>query len=158
MGGPLMDNGFVLGDLSYTLTTDDRILVDTKMLLPMLRSVLTEDALTQLAIAIGDRYNISTVELADLGVRLTYDPSNFGLRMDVEPGMRPRQMISLSGGMDSIAGPIVPPANFSAYVTAAINADYIHKGGDTGFSTPNIILDSAARLGGFVLELSLIHI
>ena len=78
MGGPLVDNGFVLGDLSYTLTTDDRILVDTKMLLPMLRGVLTTDALATLSAAIGDRYNISTTELGDLGVRLFYDPSNFG--------------------------------------------------------------------------------
>lgn len=152
MGGPLMDNGFVLGDISYTLTTDDRILVDTKMLLPMLQRVLTADTLQKLAAAIGDRHSISTVELADLGLRLTYDPSNFGLRLDVEPDMRPRQMISVSGGIDPLSGPIVPAANFSAYVTAAINSDYVHKGSDTGFSTPNIILDSAARLGGFVLE------
>ena len=152
MGGPLVDNGFVLGDLSYTLTTDDRILVDTKMLLPMLRGVLTTDALATLSAAIGDRYNISTTELGDLGVRLFYDPSNFGLRLDIAPELRPRQMISLSGGIDSLSGPIIPPANFSAYVTAGVNADYVHKGGDTGFSTPNILLDGAARLGGFVLE------
>lgn len=152
MGGPLLDNGFVLGDLSYTLTTDDRILVDAKMLLPMLRGVLTADALEQLSTTIGDRYNISTLELGDLGVRLTYDSSNFGLRLDIDPELRPRQMISLSGGMDILSGPIVPAANFSAYVTAAINADYVHKGGDTGFSTPNIVLDSAARFGGLVLE------
>ena len=152
MGGPLLDNEFILGDISYTLTTDDRILIDAKMLLPMLQRVLTPEALEQLTVAIGDRYAIPTTELAGLGVRLTYDPSNFGLRLDVDPALRPRQMISVSGTIDPLSGPIVAPANFSAYVTAAINADYVHKGEDTGLSTPNIILDSAARLGGFVLE------
>lgn len=152
MGGPLLDDSFVLGDISYTLTTDDRILVDAKMLLPMLQRILTEEALQQLAAAIGDRNDISTVELGDLGVRLTYDSSNFGLRLNVAPNLRPRQMISVSGMVDPLSGPIVPVADFSAYVTAAVNADYVHKGGNTGFATPNIILDSAARLGGFVLE------
>lgn len=152
MGGPLVDNGFILGDVSYTLTADDRILVDAKTLLPMLQRILTTDVLQQLIAAIGDRNAISTTELADLGVRLTYDSSNFGLRLDIDPALRPRQMISVSGGIDPLSGPIVAPANFSAYVTAAINADYVHKGDDTGLSTPNIVLDSAARLGGFVLE------
>lgn len=152
MGGPLTADGFVLGDVSYTLAADDQIMVDTRSLLPILLRILTPEAAQRLVNAVGDRYSISIADLAGLGVTLVYDPTNFGLRMSVDPAMRPRQTISVVGSFDASLGPVIAPQDFSAYLTTFVNADYVHKGGDTGFADPNIALDSAIRWGGFVLE------
>lgn len=152
LGGPLTDGGFILGEISYVLTADSQIVVDAKMLLPLLQRALTPELWQRLATAIGDRGEVSTRELADLGLSIAYDPSNFGLRLSIGPEMRPRQAISVSGGYDPVTGPVEPPQDFSAYLTAFANVDYVHKGGDTGLADPNVLLDSAVRLKGFVLE------
>ena len=152
MGGPLTDNGFLLGEVNYTLTADDRILIDARSLMPLLLRILSPDVLQRIVNATGDRYSISTAELASLGINLEYNPTNFGLDMTVDPAMRPRQSISVMGGVDPVAGPVAVPQDFSAYLTTFVNADYVHKGSDPGLADPNVIFDSAIRFKGFVLE------
>lgn len=152
MSGPLTDNGFVLGEVSYTLTADDRIIVDAATLVPILQRLLTPEAAQRVVEAVGDRYTVPATELADLGVPLTYDPTNFGLRLSIDPELRPRQVIRVMGGVDPAAGPVERPQDFSAYITTFINSDYVHKGVDTGFVDPSFVFDSAVRLKGFVLE------
>ncbi|PZQ51118.1 MAG: fimbrial protein [Novosphingobium pentaromativorans] len=151
MGGPLSDNGFVLGEVSYTLTADDRILVDTKELLALLRGVLSTEAWTRVAAGIESKAAVSTCDLQALGVGLAYDQASLGLLMTLDPALRVRQSIRVMG-YDPVAGPIQPAEDISAYLTAFVNSDYVHKGSRTGFQTPNIVFDSAVRVSGFVLE------
>jgi outer membrane usher protein len=152
MGGPLTDNGFVLGEVSYTLAADDRILVDTGEFLALLRGVLSAEAWLRIAEAVEGRSDIATTELATLGVTLAYDQASLGLSMTLDPALRQRQSIRVMGGYDPVAGPVQTPAGLSAYLTAFVNSDYVHKGTSTGFVTPNVVFDSAVRLRGLVLE------
>jgi outer membrane usher protein len=152
LGGPLTENGFILGEVSYILTPDDSILVDMSTLLPLLQRVLAPGAWQELVAAMGSRPQVPASELAALGYPLQYDSATFGLRITVPPDRRERQTISVSGGFDPAAGVLAEPAGFSAYVTAFLNQDYVYSGANKGFATPNLILDSAVRYGGFVLE------
>lgn len=152
MGGPLSDNGFVLGEVSYTLTADDRILVDTQDLLGMLRNILSAEAWGRLSASLDGKPQVSTGDLTAFGVALAYDSASLGLKMTIDPAARQRQSIRVMTGYQPVAGPIQPAEDLSAYVTAFINTDYVHKGSDTGLMTPNIVYDSAVRVKGFVLE------
>ncbi|WP_395397544.1 fimbria/pilus outer membrane usher protein [Novosphingobium sp. BL-8A] len=152
MGGPLSDNGFVLGEVSYTLTADDRILVDTQELLDLLRSVLSTNDWNRISASLEGKKQVATGDLAGLGLKLTYDTASLGLKLDLDPTMRQRQSIHVMSGYESVAGPVQPAEDVSAYLTAFVNSDYVHKGDNTGFQTPNIVYDSAVRVKGFVLE------
>lgn len=152
LGGPLIDNGFVLGQIDYVLTADDRILIDVAGLLQLLGSALGADALEKLREALAGGVNVSDADLRRLGYQVTYDPTTFSLSIAISPSLRPRQSISLSGNQSAIAGPLMEPEDFSAYLTVLGNLDYVHKGFDRGLGDPNLLLDSAVRLKGFVLE------
>ncbi|TCM20665.1 outer membrane usher protein [Novosphingobium sp. PhB165] len=152
MGGPLSDNGFVLGEVSYTLKADDSILVDVQDLLPLLRNVLSADVWQRLADGVSTQPTVSIADLPKYGVSLAYDPSTLGLLMTVDPKVRQRQSLRVMSGYEPVAGPIQPAEAVSAYVTAFVNSDYVYTGPQTGFITPNVLLDSAVRVGGVVLE------
>lgn len=154
LGGPLKDGDFILGEIDYVLTADDRILVDTQGLLLILNSRLAPADHDRLRFAIGDRERISQEELRTLGLEVAYEPSTFGLNLQIDPALRPRQIISLGGAPSTAAAVTVQPAGVSAYVTAYAVADYVHRsqGVETGFATPSVLLDSAVRFNGVVLE------
>jgi outer membrane usher protein len=152
LGGPLTDNGFVLGEVSYTLTAQDQIVIDAQSLLPLLQRALTPEAWQGVATAIGTRPSISANDLFALGIPISYDPATFGLKLAINPDLRPRQAISISGGYGDLTGPVAEPEDFSAYITAFGNVDYVHRGDDSGLRTPSVVLDSAVRYRGFVLE------
>jgi len=152
LGGPLLDNGFVLGQVDYVLTADDRILVDVPGLLQLLTPALGPEVLETLRTALAGRTNVSDSALAQLGYRVTYDPTTFSLSIEISPSLRPRQSISLSGDGSTATGPLMGPEDFSGYLTVQGNLDYVHKGIDRGLADPNLLFDSAVRFHGFVLE------
>lgn len=154
LGGPLKDGDFVLGEIDYVLTADDRILIDSEGLLRLLARTLSPSDLETLRTAIAERVHVSASDLASLGLGVRYDPATFGLILDVAPTARPNQVISISGGPAGLSGVAEKPARFSGYVTVYAVGDYVHRniGGDQGFSTPSVLLDSAMRFRGFVLE------
>ncbi|MBY8826592.1 fimbria/pilus outer membrane usher protein [Hephaestia mangrovi] len=152
LGGPLNDNGFILGDISYTLKADDTIVIDAQALVTLLKQALAPATWQQIATTIGNRQTITAQELGALGVPVTYDPATFGLKLTIRAADRPTKTISLTGGYEPVTGKLETPAGFSAYLTAFANEDYVHRGADTGFQNPNILLDGAARMDGVVLE------
>lgn len=152
LGGPLTDNGQVLGEIAYTLTADDRILIDAPALLSLVQQEMSPAAWQRLSTTIGDRTEISAQELTDLGLPIAYDAATFGLMLQVDPALRPRQVISVAGAPPALMADEISPEPFSGYVTAFVSSDYVHKGDDQGFISPSILLDSAIRYRGFVLE------
>jgi outer membrane usher protein len=152
LGGPLKDGPFILGEVTYLLTADGRILVDVGPLLELLQPVLSPAAWQALASALEGRARVSTVELNDLGYPMVYDPATFGLTLSISPDGRPRTSLSISGGREQVRGPVARPANLSAYVTTYLSTDYVHVGDVTGFGTPSLLIDSAIRFRGVVLE------
>lgn len=152
LGGPLIDGGFVLGEISYLLTADDRLLIDAPELIRLLTPVLSADALASLTAALGTSRTISDERLTELGFRMTADPATFALSIFIDPAIRPRQAISVAGGLPSQSGPLEQPEEFSAYLTVLGNLDYVHRGFGRGLGDPNLLFDSAVRYRGFVLE------
>ena len=154
LGGPLRDGPFVLGEVDYILTADDRILVQLDTLMPLIEPRVSADDLARIRQALEGQERLSTENLAALGLPLAYDPATFGLVLTLDPAMRPRQAISIAGSSYGVIGRLAEPARLSAYVTAFATADYVHQGlgDDIGFDTPTILLDSAVRYRGFVLE------
>lgn len=152
MGGPLIDNGFVVGDLDYVLRPDDSIWLDAPGLLQLLSSVLNGSQHAALASKIDGQQEISLQQLAEAGIHITYDPATFQLSMAIAPSLRPRRTISVAGLPPQAMGEVASPADFSAYVTAFGNIDYVHTGFDSGLASPNILLESAVRYQGFVFE------
>lgn len=152
LGGPLLDNGFILGQVDYVLAADDRIMIDAPQFLELLTAVLSPEAMAPLENALRGRSTVSTVELARLGYRITYDPTTFSLSTTIDPKLRPRQAISIAGGGPSVRGPVLQPESFSAYLTVFGNLDYVHRGAERGLADPNLLFDSAIRMNNFVLE------
>jgi len=154
LGGPLRDDEFILGEVDYTLTADDRILVDVDTLLPLVEPRISLVDRERIRTALAGQPVASTETLAALGLPLTYDPATFGLILRLDPAMRPRQSISIAGSDYGVTGRLTEPARVAGYVTAFVTADYVHQGlsEETGFDTPTILLDSALRYRGVVLE------
>ncbi len=154
LGGPLRDGPFILGEVDYILTADDRILVQLDTLMPLIEPRVSAQELERIRHGLAGRNRLSTEELAGLGLPLAYDPATFGLVLTLDPAMRPRQAISIAGSNYAVVGRLAEPARLSAYVTAFATADYVHQGlsDDVGFETPTILLDSAVRYQGFVFE------
>ena len=141
LGGPLKDGAFILGEVSYTLTADDRILIDVAPLLELLQPVVSPAAWQGLASALAGRQQVSTADLGGLGYPVDYDPGTFGLNLSVNPDVRPRTALSIAGGRQAFQGPVAAPANISAYVTAFLATDYVHVGEDAGFDSPSMLID-----------------
>lgn len=154
LGGPLRDGAFILGEVDYILTTDDRILVDMDTLLPLVEPRLAPTDAARIRAATAGDARVSTETLAALGLPLAYDPATFGLIMTLDPALRPRQSISIAGSSYAVTGRLEEPARLAGYVTAFVSTDYVHQGlsDNTGFDTPTILLDSAIRYRGVVLE------
>lgn len=151
--GPLRDGQFLLGEIGFTLTADNRVLVDAiqleKLLTPVVDSARLETWRPQLAAA----PRISAEDLAKLGLIVRYDASSIGLSVDIPADARSRREIRLqpTNGAE-LLGKIDPPAGFSGYINFRSSADYVWTGNDRGFSNPIVLLDSAFRYGGVVLE------
>jgi len=154
LGGPLKDGDFVLGEIDYVLRADDTILIDGEGLVRLLARTLSPADLDQLRGVIAGRERVPSADLIPLGLGVRYDPATFGLILDVATAARPTQVISVAGAPVGVTGPVERPAGVSGYITAYAVGDYVHRttGGGEGFSTPSVLLDSALRVGGFVLE------
>ncbi|WP_292043800.1 MULTISPECIES: fimbrial biogenesis outer membrane usher protein [unclassified Brevundimonas] len=154
LGGPLQDGQFILGEVDYVLTADDKLLADLSTLMPLLQSRLSESAFARVAVGTAGRQTVTAEALADLGIGLEYNPANFGLIVRLTAEDRPLQSISINGGMPTAAPVLTEPARFSASLSGYLTSSYVHQsaGSDRGFDTPSLILDGAARFGGVVLE------
>ena len=154
LGGPLRDGAFVLGEVDYVLTVDDRILIDMDTLLPLVEPRLSTADAARIRAATAGQARLSTDALAALGLPLAYDPATFGLVLTLDPALRPRQSISIAGSSYAVTGRLEEPARLAGYVTAFLSTDYVHQGlsDSTGFDTPTVLLDSAIRYRGMVLE------
>lgn len=152
LGGPFKDGAFIVGEIDYVLTADNRILIETQPLLALMQALLSPAAWQELATALDGRRQVSTEDLAALGYPIVYDPGTFSLTVSMHPDRRPRSSLSISGGRPSFQGPVAQPAGLSAYVTGFLTSDYVHVGEDTGFGTPSLLIDSAIRFRGVVLE------
>jgi len=151
LSGPLKDGEYIVGEIAYVLTTDSRILVEAAPFLDLMQDLLARDAWGRLAEAVGQQARIAADDLRALGYPTVYDPATFGLSVEISPSVRRRRSLSLSGGADR-QSPSADPAAVSGYLTGFLTTDYSHVGTSTGFGAPSLLMDSAVRVRGVVLE------
>lgn len=150
--GPARDGDFILGEITYVLTAADEVRLSPADLLVVLSPVLEPSVRTRLQEALGsDRIGLPELEAA--GLRVSYNPRTFGLDFIIPVEFRPRAVLSLGGLPVTGAARYERPATRSAYLTAVAAADYVHKGGETGFATPFVLVEGAARIGSLVAEM-----
>lgn len=149
---PLREGQFILGEIDFVLGADDRIRVGGPRLLALLRPLLDPGRFGALQTAIADRPEVPAEELVALGYRVSYDPRTISLSVDVPAENRTRRTLSLEGDPFAVVGEFQDPARFSAFLNARGAFSYIHKGVETGFDEPFILLDGAARFRGVVFE------
>lgn len=152
LSGPLKDGDFIVGEVSYLLTADGRILVDAGGFLALMQGLLSPEAWAELAESAASEARIPAETLRRLGYPVAYDPATFGLSVTLDPARRQRRNISLSGASNERQGPRAQPAAVSGYVTGFLTADYVHVGPDAGMGAPNLLIDSAVRVRSVVLE------
>ncbi|MBX7483434.1 hypothetical protein [Qipengyuania qiaonensis] len=152
LGGPLIDNGFVIGQIDYLLRTDGEIEFEAAQFLGLVLPRLNTESGQSVAQNLTGKPTVTASELRALGVPISYNPQTFAIELTIAVAQRPRQEISVSGAPPLAISEITPPAGLSGYVTILGNLDYVHRGFDTGLQNPNILVDSAVRFNDFVLE------
>lgn len=151
MSSPLRDGGFILAEVQFTLGADDTLSVDTQSLLAALKPVLAADRYAALEGVVAGQRSLPVSQLAPTGIRLTYDPATIGLIADIPADARARQSLSIRDRRDQFTD-YATPAGISGYINFRTYTDYVWSGGDKGLNAPIGLVDSAVRVGGFVLE------
>ena len=152
LSSPLRDGDFVLGEVQFVLTADDRINVETKSFIDALRPVLSPERITSLQATFGSLAFIPTEQLAPLGIKVRYDPETIGLVIAIPADARAARNLSILRSRELNAGDFTAPARISGYINFRNFADYTWSGSSKGFDGPSSLIDSAIRVGGVVLE------
>lgn len=147
---PLNFNRRVLGELSVRLTADDRFLVYSEGFSGLLRPLLTPVAQAELSAFLAGRDTVSSEDLAPSGIRLDYDPGLLSvLVLSIEPSKR-AILPMFDGGRSEPREAL--PLPFSAYVNGNLSVQ--RRASDGEIRPPQVFLDGAVRLNGFVFEAS----
>jgi outer membrane usher protein len=153
LSAPLREGAFLLGEVGFRLGADDSLSVETRSLVEALRAVVAPERLALLQNALAGMGYVPVEQLAALGYPVRYDPATISLVASVPAEFRSVRDISLSRFDDPSAGTYYAPAGFSGYINFRSFTDYIWNGpGDNGFQSPTVLIDSAFRLKGVVLE------
>ena len=152
LSAPLRDGAFVLGDVPFTITSDDRILINGARVLALLRPIIDPARAQELALALDNVGEVSIERFAQFGFPMRYDPASIALTVEVPAAARSVRQLRLAQLGDDLVGQVDKPAGFSAYVNARGNADYVWTGQSKGFQDPQVLVDGAVRLAGVVLE------
>ena len=149
---PAKDGGNYIGDIPVTINADDTIELPTRRTLQLLGLFLDPTFFTALETSLRSKPTITLRDLEPLGISFAYDPQSIELTFRLPAERRVARSVIVSPLERERRGDVVAPADFSAYVNVRGNFDYIHAGGDEGFTTPLLLLDGATRLGPVVLE------
>ncbi len=147
---PLMFRRRMLGDLPIRLTYDDRLLVDSKAFLSLIRPLLSEAANAQVAAKLASLDRFTAEDLAALGISFEYDPSSLAVVvLTIDPGQRAvEKLFRMSKPEDE--KPDLMPASFAAFLNINALEAYNWKGENN--APPTVNLNGAIRYGGIVFE------
>jgi outer membrane usher protein len=92
-------------------------------------------------------------QMGALGYPMQYDPATISLVIAIPAETRTARDLSLRRFEDVATGQYYEPAGFSGYINLRSFTDYIWSGGDSnGLRAPTVLIDSAIRYKGVVLE------
>lgn len=149
---PLREGGFILGEIDFTLTADQRILIDATRLTELLVPLLDPQRLELLARQLAGKDTVSDAEMAAFGFPVNYDIERIALSIDIPADARGRRQLRLQQFNDELVGRTDDPAGVSGYINFRGSTDYVWSGSDKGLRAPLVLLDSAVRAYGMVLE------
>lgn len=152
LSAPMRDGTFVLNEVSFILTADDQVKVETKSFVEAMRHILSSENLRVLETSLAGLDYALIPQISRLGYVISYEPASISLNIKIPADAREAQDISLRRFDDGVTGQYSEPATFSGYVNFRSFGDYIWNGVDSGFQTPTSLIDSAIRYRGFVLE------
>jgi outer membrane usher protein len=149
---PIVDNQASLGEVTMTLGADDSVRVGSEPLLNALTPLLDPRALERLRGQVGGRRDLSASEWGELGYVLVYDPARIELKVTFPATDRVSKRVEVAGLDTEEVGNFETPARFSGYLNIRGSVDYVHQGFNEGLGDPNIVFDTALRMGRIVLE------
>ena len=152
LSAPMRDGDFVLSEVGFVLGADDSVRVDTKSFVEALRPNLAADKLELLQTKLAGMEYAPVDQLAQLGYIVRYDAATIALTVQIPAEVRTARDLSLQRFEDPATGVVYQPATLSGFINFRSFADYIWGGSNSGLQSPTMLVDSAIRYKGFVLE------
>jgi outer membrane usher protein len=149
---PLKDREIFLGDVEIQIGADDSVQVSVPQVFELLARTLDPAAVEPLRSLAEPGVFAPLSRFAELGLPVTFDARALELTIAIPASARGRRSIGLADLDRETYGDFAVPEAFTAYLNLHGATDYVHKGGNTGFGDPLVLLDGAARLNGWVLE------
>lgn len=149
---PLREGAFILGDVDFVLGADDSVTVSTARLLALLKPVLESKRYAELEVKFAGLPQVSAATVTAAGYPLRYDPETIGLAIDIPADARTTRQIQLSDLDEELIGEVDKPASFAGYINFRSSLDYQWQGDGRGIQDPLVLIDSAIRYKGVVLE------
>ncbi|MBB3860348.1 outer membrane usher protein [Novosphingobium hassiacum] len=149
---PAKDGSNYLGDIPLQIEADDRLTFPAMRAVQVLANTLAPDIVENLRASFAGKTQVGPEDFAPLGIQVAYDPRTLELQFQIPTERRASRSVSVSALDRTRLGEIAQPADFSAYINMRSSLDLIEDGVDTGFQSPNMLLDGAVRLGPIVAE------
>lgn len=149
---PLRDGPFALGEVPFTLTRDDHVLVNAPAVLKAVKPVIDPLAYDKLASGLGGLGDVPVEQFSAFGYLISYDPQTIGLVVVIPPTARTRRDVRLAQLSQDVVGDVDRPAGVAGYVNLRTSADYEWQGSNRGLQSPIVSTDWALRAHGVVLE------
>ncbi len=150
---PLYDGPTYLGDTDAVIQTDGSVSISTSELLDLSKPILSAAVHAKLAASLAGQTSTKLADINIEGVKAAYDPAQLRIVLSVPGASRGATSIALADLDNNLVGQVAKPEPFSAYVNIRSAVDYAESGeSGTGVQNPTVLLNSAVRLNGFVLE------
>jgi outer membrane usher protein len=149
---PISDGITELGEVALTIGTDDALSVERVAFLSVIAGSITEAALKDLKLALGEVSLVTQAQLVIAGYPITYDPDKLSLRVALPITARGTRTLKIADLDRARIGTFERPARFSAFVNLRTNLDYTSTGANQGLSDPQLFFDGAARFANVVAE------
>lgn len=149
---PLKDGETYLGDVDVTIAASGGVSISRAQFLLAVQKALSVRRFAQLEAALSAQETVTPEQIADAGQPIIYDPAALEIRLAVAAEQRERRELSVADLDRETTGTFADPARLTAYLNLRGSLDYVHEGASSGDVDPIILLDSAVRYSGFVLE------
>ncbi len=149
---PVTLNRQEVGDVNTRLRDTELVELQLGSLRAQLERSLSADQFAK--IPKDDSTWVSPAQLEAAGVRVQFDFQNLALNLTIPPKERRVEALNLIGRPEVRANRTVLPSDFSTYLNLRGGVGYVERSrhGAEGFGDPQLRLENAVNLRGWVLE------
>lgn len=150
---PLYDGPTYLGDTDAVIRPDGSVSISTSQLLDLSKPILGAAVHAKLAASVNGQTSTPLQDINADGMKAAYDPAQLRIVLTIPGALRGAESIALADLDHNLVGQVAKPEPFSAYLNIRTAVDYAEEGtAGVGIQNPTVLLNSAVRLNGFVLE------